>query len=152
MSCFSLLCKIKDCEMILHQKPCVTTLLPKIQRSYRRQVERLLPRATERVAPCVYSIRSDFASPKKAGIPSSAQSSSPLVFARFEYVTLCQHFVPFFLAPCLSTSFLEFKQGKMGVALILHSEPQELIGQEVQKARTVDLCLNPKDPTNDWKC
>jgi hypothetical protein len=53
---------------------------------------------------------------------SSARTSSPLVFARFQHVTTRQQFVPIFLASRLATGLLEFKEREMGVAFILCSE------------------------------
>lgn len=53
---------------------------------------------------------------------SSSQTSSPLVFTRFQHVTSRQQFVPVFLASWFAAGLLEFKEREMGVALILCSE------------------------------
>jgi hypothetical protein len=58
----------------------------------------------------------------KQAYTSSARTSSPLVFARFQHVTSRQQFLPIFLASWLATGLLEFKEREMGVALILCSE------------------------------
>jgi hypothetical protein len=95
---FSLLCgrtwvtEMVPVETFASQSSCV--LLAKILISYRRQAEDTL-------------------------ISTAAACSSPLVFARFQYVTLCQQFVPIFLASCLAIRLLEFEQSKMGVAPVL---------------------------------
>ncbi len=47
------------------------------------------------------------------------KNSSLLVFAGFQYVAFCQKLIQVFLS-WLATYLLEFKESKVGVAIVLH--------------------------------
>ena len=61
-------------------------------------------------------------------ILGSPRTSSPLVFTRFQHVTSCQQFAPFFLASRIATCLLKFEESEMRVAIILYIGAVSLIG------------------------